>query len=431
MEKNRIVIAAAALSAIVAVFAVGILFGLGTVRSDAPAPQNPQPLFPTVSPVGDTDEIGTVTIAGAGSLFGREILADPENEESSEPWITVETARDACLGDTITVHGTTNLPAKETFITRIYEARFKCIKCQHRNESVDGCCGDQIPRLVTVSPGPGGLNRWLPEVTTSLYGFRAGEYYLVDVGDPLREIWNSTGFTVWETQESTRPWIRIDPVPHHYLGDTITFHGTTNLLPEETVQVAVFSAEFAPCPKSAMYCTGNVSPCCGGISSTVSIRAGACGVNRWSWDVNTAEHGFRANGEYSISAVGRNGATEQYKIFTVSGLPQPNITLNLPENDPGGYALRFFGQANTGSGLLEELVLIASSDSGKIARHNVPVFRDGTGYSWNYSLKKSEIVPYNFLTVTVSSKTRPEISIERTFLANNEPVYYPYNPYSP
>jgi len=61
----------------------------------------------------------------------------------------------------------------------------------------------------------------------------------------------------------------------------------------------------------------------------------------------------------------------------------------------------------------------------------VPVFQNGTGYPWNFSLKKSDIVPYNFLSVNVSSATSPEIIIRRTFLYNNEPAYYPYNPYSP
>jgi hypothetical protein len=61
---------------------------------------------------------------------------------------------------------------------------------------------------------------------------------------------------------------------------------------------------------------------------------------------------------------------ENTNLFTVYGLPKPNITLNLPENDPNAYAIRFSGQVNTGNGPSENLLLIVSSDSGKKANYN-------------------------------------------------------------
>lgn len=228
-----------------------------------------------------------------------------------------------------------------------------------------------------------------------------------------------------------KPFITIDPVPHQYIGESIRFGGTTNLQPGESLETAVFSGEFIPCPKSIGNCMGNVTPCCGGYSATVPVLPGPCGISTWSWEVNTSEHGFRPDGLYIISAIGRNGAVENFSFFTVSGIPQPNLTLNLPENDPDGYALLLSGQVNTGNGPDEHLLLTISTDSGRRASYRVPVFQNETGYSWNLSLKKSEIVPYNFLTVNMSTATRPAIGIERTFLYNNEPVYYPYDPHSP
>ncbi len=228
-----------------------------------------------------------------------------------------------------------------------------------------------------------------------------------------------------------KPFITIDPVPHQYIGESIRFGGTTNLQPGESLVTAVYSGEFAPCPKSAGNCRGNVTPCCGGYSATVSVLPGPCGIDTWSWEVNTSEHGFRPDGLYIISAIGRNGAVENYSFFTVSGIPQPNLTLNLPENDSDGYALLLSGQVNTGNGPDEQLILMISTDSGRRASYMIPVFHNETGYYWHFSLKKSDIVPYNFLTVTVSPETRPAISIERTFLYNNEPPFFPYNPYSP
>jgi len=232
-------------------------------------------------------------------------------------------------------------------------------------------------------------------------------------------------------QENTSTSISINPISHHYLGDIITFHGTTNLPPGEIIRIGVYSSEFIPCPKSSGNCQGNVTPCCGGYSDIVSVFQGMCGINTWSWTVDTSLHGFRADGEYIIFANGRNGAVDNFSIFTVSGIPKSNITLNLPANDPEGNALRFSGQASTGNGPSENLLFIISSDSGKKASYTVPVYQNGRGYFWNFTLKKSAITPYNFLSVNVSSVTSPEIRIERTFLYNNEPAYYPYNPVSP
>lgn len=371
-----------------------------------------------------------VVYAESGKTYGLQIFTLLEKQGSPDFWIAADPIPDTCPGDTLTFHGTTNLPAGEEITTRVFEARYKCTKCQRKNNSVDGCCGDQIPLAVTVRPGSGRINTWSREVNTSLYDFSAGDYQ-IDTGEPSRGIWNSSGFTILEKPDPSRPWIAIDPIPHHYLGDTITFQGRTNLAPGETITTAVYSAEFAPCPKSSGNCRGDVTPCCGGHSDSVSVLAGTCGINTWSWDVRTAEHGFRPDGEYLITASGRNSAVEKTNLFTVSGLPRPNLTLNLPVNDPGGSALRFSGQANTGNGAGEKLLLTVSSDSGKMVSFIVPVYGNGTGYSWNFSLKKSDIVPYNFVTVNVTSATSPAIRIERTFMYTNEPAYYPYNPYGP
>ncbi|MCK9579808.1 MAG: hypothetical protein M0Q92_05085 [Methanoregula sp.] len=365
----------------------------------------------------------------AVSLSRPAIESETTGRNSSGLWIAVDPVPDTCLGDPITFHGTTDMPDGDIITTRVFGARYHCTKCQRKNNSVGGCCGDQIPLIVPVKRGNGGINTWSRVVNTSAYDFSTGDYQ-IDFGEPSRGIWNSSGFTVMEKQEPSRLWITVDPVPHHYSGDIITFHGTTNLPPGETIRTGVYSAEFIPCPKSSGNCQGNVTPCCGGYSDIVSVLQGTCGIGTWSWTVDTSQHGFRPDGEYIISASGRNGAVENTSLFTVSGIPKPNLTLNLPENDPDGNTLRFYGHANTGNGPEEKLFLVVSSDSGRKVSSTVPVFQNRTGYSWTFSLKKSDIVPYNFLSVKVSSATSPEIRIERTFLYNNEPVFYPYNPYS-
>ncbi len=220
------------------------------------------------------------------------------------------------------------------------------------------------------------------------------------------------------------PEITIDPIPHHYIGDTITIEGTTNLAPGEMITLGIYSAEFIPCPKSSVYCSDSVGLCCGGISDTIAVAPGNCGINTWSWVVNTSQHGFRPGHPYIFDVTGRNRVVENSSLFTVSGIPKPNITFNLPENDPNEYAIRFSGQVNTGNGPDEKLLLKISSDSGAKVSYTIPVFLSGTEYYWNFTLKKSAITPYNFYTVNITSLTNPEIGYRNTFMYNNLPQYY-------
>jgi len=228
------------------------------------------------------------------------------------------------------------------------------------------------------------------------------------------------------------PFILINPISHHYIGDTITFDGVTSLPAGETISLVIFEAVYHSCPKSQIAIDDSVRHCHSGLRDTVVVSSGNCGIGTWSWEVNTSQHDFVKDQGYFISASGGGDRfVENTSFFTVSGIPKSNITLNLPENDPHENAIRFSGQVNNGNGQNETLHLTISSDSGKQVSCTIPVSHDETGYYWNYSLKKSDIVPYNFLTVNVSSATSPEISIERIFLYNNEPVYYPYDPYGP
>ncbi len=225
-------------------------------------------------------------------------------------------------------------------------------------------------------------------------------------------------------------FISIDPIPVHHLGDTITFRGTTNLEPGELITLRI-SEGVVMCAKCRGDFADSVVGCCGEFNRMVAVTEGVCGNNRWLLDVDTAGHDFHADGDYWIGVNGRNNGLMNSSMFTVSGIPRPNLTLNLPENDAGGFALRFSGRSNTGNGPDEKLLLTVSSDSGRGVSFIVPVYVNGTGYYWNFTVNKAVIVPYNFLTVNVTSATSPEISIVRTFMYTNEPMYFPYNPNGP
>jgi hypothetical protein len=230
-------------------------------------------------------------------------------------------------------------------------------------------------------------------------------------------------------RNSSGSWIAPDPIPDHILGDTITFSGTTNLAPGEQINIRI-SEPVVMCPKCRED-VDSVNGCCGDFNRTVTVRPGTCDHNLWSLEVNTSDHDFHGDDHYWIGMFGRDNQVENATFFTINSIPKPNLTLNLPETDPDGFALRFSGHSNTGNGMDEKLLLTVSSDSGKKASFMVPVYRNETGYLWNYTVNKSAIIPYNFLTVRVSSQTSPQISIERVFMYTNEPAYYPYDPIGP
>lgn len=229
---------------------------------------------------------------------------------------------------------------------------------------------------------------------------------------------------------NTTPYIGIDPILVPRIGDTITFRGTTNLAPGELVTIRI-SGEVPMCAKCRGDFADSVVACCGGFNRTVVIRNGSCGNNLWSLDVDTSRYDFYADNDYWIGISGGTSPVVNSSFFTLSGIPRPNLTLNLPENDTGGSILRFSGRSNTGNGPGENLLFTLSTDSGKTASFMVPVYPDGTGYSWNYTVNRTALFPYNYLTVNVRSQASPAISIQRVFMYTNEPEFYPYTTNGP
>jgi len=369
---------------------------------------------PTISPSRSFNESGTLM-----------------DRNSSGSWIAIEPVPDTCLGDIIIISGSTNLPAGENLSLAIRTTDFHgCQKtiypCYYPDTVNAVCCTGGFNRAVPIIPGMRGINTWSFAVNTSEYDFRPESYVVYAESE---KTYGMQIFKMLEKQKPSGPWIAVDPVPHHYLGDTITFRGTTNLEPGELINIRI-SEGVATCAKCRER-TDSVNGCCGDFNRMVVISQGVCGNNLWSLYVNTSYYDFHADEDYWIGMSGRNHRVGNSSFFTVSGIPRPNLTLNLPENDTGGFALRFSGRSNTGTGPDEKLLLTVSSDSGRGASFMVPVYWNGTGYSWNFTVNKSAIVPYNFLTVNVTSATSPAVRIERTFMYTNEPAYYPYNPVSP
>jgi hypothetical protein len=225
---------------------------------------------------------------------------------------------------------------------------------------------------------------------------------------------NSTENVTNATVLIQNPEIEIDPIPDHHIGDTITIEGTTNLAPGEVITLWIGEGVYHSCPKSSGACNDSVRHCCGGVINKITVIPGNCGINRWSWIVNTSQHGFRPDFSYIFVATGRNGLVQNTSVFNVLPIP-PYIRLNIPEDGPNGTTIRLSGIVNTGNGPGEKLFLSISSDSGAAVNSTIPIVFDGKDYHWNFTLTKSLIYPYNYYTVNITSLSSPEIGNIGTF----------------
>ncbi|MBO7387993.1 MAG: PGF-CTERM sorting domain-containing protein, partial [Methanomicrobium sp.] len=86
------------------------------------------------------------------------------------------------------------------------------------------------------------------------------------------------------------PWIRVNSVGDHYIGDRFKITGTTNLAVGDTLIVEVTSSSFQPTQKTQ---SGEFS----GVSSTVKVNEGST-YNEWALDVDAST--FKAD-EYIVN----------------------------------------------------------------------------------------------------------------------------------
>ena len=86
------------------------------------------------------------------------------------------------------------------------------------------------------------------------------------------------------------PWIRINSVGDHYVGDQFKITGTTNLAVDDALIVEVTSSSFQPTQKTQ---SGEFS----GLSSTVKVTEGST-YNEWALDVDSST--FKAD-EYIVN----------------------------------------------------------------------------------------------------------------------------------
>lgn len=91
-------------------------------------------------------------------------------------------------------------------------------------------------------------------------------------------------------RENTNPWITVNPVGNHYLGDVIKINGTTNIK-KGNVTIWIKDKDFHTCLNRGDSLEGPCT-CCEGVTLTAPIISGINGNNTWSTEVNTSQHRF-------------------------------------------------------------------------------------------------------------------------------------------
>ena len=112
------------------------------------------------------------------------------------------------------------------------------------------------------------------------------------------------------------PWIQISTIGDHYVGDTFTITGTTNLAVGDQIQMTVVSSSFQPTEKTQ---TGEFS----GSSGTVTVQQGDT-YNTFSFDVDAST--FKPD-EYLVTAESIEPSQTVTSTFNVlEGGPPPSAT---------------------------------------------------------------------------------------------------------
>ncbi|MBR6447941.1 MAG: PGF-CTERM sorting domain-containing protein, partial [Methanomicrobium sp.] len=121
--------------------------------------------------------------------------------------------------------------------------------------------------------------------TSKLQGSDAAEALITSINSAnVDDTYTKLTFLVEE------PWIRVNSVGDHYIGDQFKITGTTNLAVGDDLIVEVTSSSFQPTQKTQ---SGEFS----GVSSTVKVSEGSS-YNEWALDVDAST--FKAD-EYIVN----------------------------------------------------------------------------------------------------------------------------------
>ena len=181
-------------------------------------------------------------------------------------FITIDPIGTPALGEVFTISGTTNLPENQTIQVLITEATYPMMP---KIEPGSGIFGDGEWDTSVVAGMGNAPNRWSVAINTTGYNqtiFSTRNFMImISVLSPTINVTNISEFNFAE------PFIAIDPIGNHTVGDVFFINGTTNL-PVTTGPLVLRIGD------------AHANP--GGVASdypaTVFIQAGGNGVNIWS-----------------------------------------------------------------------------------------------------------------------------------------------------
>jgi PGF-CTERM protein len=121
------------------------------------------------------------------------------------------------------------------------------------------------------------------------------------------------------------PWIRINSIGDHYIGDQFKITGTTNLAIDDDLIVEVTSSSFQPTEKTQ---SGEFS----GVSSTVKVTEGDS-YNEWALDVDAST--FKAD-EYIVNVEAIEADVTATTTFNVLKTAPTTAPTDKPTTAPTG-----------------------------------------------------------------------------------------------
>jgi hypothetical protein len=108
-------------------------------------------------------------------------------------------------------------------------------------------------------------------------------------------------------QKNTTPWIIINPVSDHYVGDLFEINGTTNLGVNNAIKIEIYQSHFYTEAKYLPHIYTN-------LWENVTVHGGYCGTNKWLFSTNTSS---LLPDEYFVDVTSVNLLVKNRSVFTL------------------------------------------------------------------------------------------------------------------
>ena len=244
---------------------------------------------------------------------------------NSTPFITIDPIGNHSIGDVFFINGTTNLPVTENLTVQIIEGF-------HLRTKADlGAYVHGITEDVPISPNTTtnmGVHQWSLNVTDPVMIALVSDRYSVGVYSKDANISSDLDYFYLypAVVVNSTPFITIDPIGNHSIGDVFFINGTTNLPVSDSLIIFVSSVGNPPGGYGSSF------------QSTIPITPGENGINFWSCDVNTTAGWLSFHGPHSpITQIAEPGGYGAFvELSTDSNIsqysaPEPNLLFNINE----------------------------------------------------------------------------------------------------